>query len=331
MAAKSKHTVEEPVEAVDLIGLLTPPGCDGCYEGEISAADVFVDDYEFHAPDEQELSADSKSLSQLQKALGSKPSVPRQLHPTPPNLLPKLPVKESSPDPGAIIPAAKALQETPKEISRAPGKVAANARISPIPEIANDSLAAIADEISNCQKCDLCKTRKKTVPGVGPENVKLVFIGEAPGADEDTSGIPFVGKAGQHLDRILLAAGFKREELYICNILKCRPPENRNPTLSEMICCTPYLQRQLRLLNPQLIACLGNVAIKFVIGPDAPGITRIHGQWFTSIFDIPTMAMYHPSFLVRSSDREKGSPNWEMWQDIQNLKKRYDALPVIEA
>lgn len=319
MAAKSKHTDEQAIEAVDLIDMLTPPGCDGCYEGEISADDVFVDDCELHAADEKEISADNKSLNQLQKALGSKPSGPGQLHPTPPNMLPRLPVKESSPAPVVI--------ETAEKAPIKPIKATANARLSPLPEIENDSLAAIADEITGCQKCDLCKTRNKTVPGVGPGKVKLVLIGEAPGADEDASGIPFVGKAGQHLDRILLAAGFKREELYICNILKCRPPENRNPTLSEMICCTPYLQRQLRLLNPQLIACLGNVAIKFVIGPDAPGITRIHGQWFTSIFDIPTMAMYHPSFLLRSADREKGSPNWEMWQDIQALKKRYDTLP----
>ncbi|EKD81175.1 MAG: hypothetical protein ACD_39C01928G0001, partial [uncultured bacterium] len=199
-------------------------------------------------------------------------------------------------------------------------------RIEPLPDIADDSLERIADEISRCQKCDLHKTRNKTVPGSGPLNTRLVFIGEAPGGEENASGIPFVGRAGQHLDKILSAAGFKREELFICNILKCRPPENRDPTLSEMICCTPYLQRQLRLLKPSLIACLGNVAVKFVIGPDAQGITKIHGEWFNSIFDIPTMAMYHPSYLLRDASREKGSPNWQMWQDIQALKKRYDSL-----
>ena len=202
----------------------------------------------------------------------------------------------------------------------------ANARLQPLPDVPDDSLEKIAAEIAACQKCELCKTRKKTVPGIGNPKARLVFIGEAPGADEDASGIPFVGKAGQHLDKILAAAGFKRDEVFICNILKCRPPENRDPNISEMTVCTPYLQRQLRLLKPDIIACLGNIAIKFVIGPETPGITRVHGQWFTSIFGVPAMAMYHPSYLIRSTAREKGSPNWQMWQDIQALKTRYDKL-----
>ncbi|MFZ5949728.1 MAG: uracil-DNA glycosylase, partial [Candidatus Rifleibacteriota bacterium] len=179
-------------------------------------------------------------------------------------------------------------------------------------------------EIARCEKCELCKTRRFTVPGVGNPNARLVFIGEAPGADEDACGTPFVGRAGQHLDKILKAAGFEREEVFICNILKCRPPENRNPTLEEMHHCTPFLRRQLNLIKPSLIACLGNVAIRFVIGADTPGVTKIHGEWFSSIFGLPAMAMYHPSYLIRNESRERGSPNWQMWQDIQKLKKRYD-------
>lgn len=193
-------------------------------------------------------------------------------------------------------------------------------------DFSDDSLEKIAAEIAACEKCELHKTRDKTVPGVGNPKARLVFIGEAPGADEDASGIPFVGRAGRHLDKILAAVGINRDEVFICNILKCRPPGNRNPTLEEMLCCTPYLQRQLQLLKPRLIACLGNVAIKYVIGSDTPGITRIHGEWFNSIFGITTMAMYHPSYLIRQESREPGSANWQMWQDIKKLKKRYDEL-----
>ncbi len=310
MAAKRKKTDDESIEAIDLITLLTPPAATGCYEAEIQRPQPGeeFDLLKFAAdlPDVPE-PAHMRQPSETGKPGGQQPAAVRQL-----------PTAEK-----------KTTQQSDKEIEtlltgiRKPRKPQ---RLEPLPDIADDSLERIAAEIAQCQKCDLCKTRNKTVPGIGPASARLVFIGEAPGGDEDATGIPFVGRAGQHLDKILAAAGFKREELFICNILKCRPPENRDPTLSEMICCTPYLQRQLRLLKPALIACLGNVAVKFVIGPESPGITRIHGEWFNSIFEIPTMAMYHPSFLLRSQTREKGSPNWQMWQDIQALKQRYDSL-----
>ncbi len=297
MAAKKKSGEEEPIEAIDLISLLTPAGCDGCHEGEITPDHKFDDGQllamaaQFDKPENK----DQEAFSTIARALAKPASA-----------------------------ATDAQCPQPEKAPAAKAKTGLHA-IPPLVKIEGDSLEKIAQEISACQKCELCQTRTKTVSGAGPENARLVFIGEAPGAEEDASGIPFVGKAGQHLDKILKASGFKREEIFICNILKCRPPENRNPTLSEMLCCTPFLQRQLALIQPKLIACLGNVAIKFVISPDAPGITRIHGQWFNSIFSIPTMAMYHPSFLVRSASREKGSPNWQMWQDIQTLKKRYES------
>ncbi len=189
-----------------------------------------------------------------------------------------------------------------------------------------DSLAKIRRDGLACTACELYKTRTHFVLGEGPVPADLVFIGEAPGADEDATGRPFVGRAGQHLDKILAAAGFRRDEVYICNILKDRPPDNRTPTLEEMRACTPLLRRQLALLRPKLIALLGNTAVKYVVGPDAPGITKIHGKWFESIFGIPCMPMYHPSYLLRNQSRAPGSPNWEMWQDIQALKKRYDEV-----
>lgn len=316
MAAKSRKSEEQFVEAVDLIELLTPPGYDGCYEIEISPDFVYDEAIELLADTEADLSSEARSFDQLQKALGNSATPAKKLSQSEPNLTPRLPTKTAT-TAGKTEAPSIAIESLPKSPS---------ARLAPLAAIANDSLARITDEVSLCQKCDLYKTRNKTVPGVGPANAKLVFIGEAPGSEEDSSGLPFVGKAGQHLDKVLLAAGFKREDIFICNILKCRPPNDRDPLLPEMLCCTPFLQRQLRLVKPQIIACLGNVAVKFVIGPDAPGITRIHGQWFKSIFDIPAMAMYHPAYLLRSASREKGSPNWEMWQDIQTLKKRYDSL-----
>lgn len=193
-------------------------------------------------------------------------------------------------------------------------------------EIAGDSLEKIAYEISNCTKCDLHKTRTNTVPGEGSEKAKLVFIGEAPGEDEDKTGKPFVGKAGKHLDKILAAAGFKKEELFICNILKCRPPGNRNPSPKEIASCCTYIHRQLKVIRPALLSTLGNIAMHHLIGPKTPGISRIHGQWLESVPGIDTMPLYHPSYLLRSSSRAKGSPNWQMWQDIQLLKKAYDSV-----
>lgn len=304
MAAKKQTADDLPIEAPDLIALLTPPGCDGCYEAEISIPEPGTE-LDLLAAQES-VDTETTSFNQLNEILTTQPAN-----------RPTLPPNPTSPPKNVNI---------PEKIAISTNKAHPGTRLSPLPEIIDDSLEKIAAEIAQCTKCDLCKTRHMTVPGAGNHKARLVFIGEAPGADEDKTGVPFVGKAGQHLDKVLSAAGFKREEVFICNILKCRPPENRDPLLSEMLCCTPYLQRQLRIINPAIIACLGNVAVKFAIGPETPGITRVHGQWFQSVFGIPTMAMYHPSFLLRSNTREKGSPNWQMWQDIQALKKRYDTL-----
>lgn len=322
---KSGDSEEQQVTAVDLIALLTPPGCDGLYEGEVVMPDADFDFDQLAAdvapePEPAEVKkpagpASAKTVSPAAKP--GQPTAPAKMRPPPTS------AEEYETLARASAPSSFRASATPAAPS---GEKPGSARLQPLAEIPGDTLDKVAAEIAECTRCDLCKTRNKTVPGVGNPKARLVLIGEAPGADEDASGIPFVGRAGQHLDKILAAAGFKREEIYICNILKCRPPGNRNPTLSEMLVCTPFLQRQLRLIEPKLIGCLGNVAIKFVIGPDSPGITRIHGQWFTSIFGVPAMAMYHPSYLIRDTSREKGSPNWQMWQDIQALKKRYDEL-----
>ncbi|MGM0599009.1 MAG: uracil-DNA glycosylase [Candidatus Rifleibacteriota bacterium] len=309
MAAQSKKkTDEKEIGSVDLISTLTCPGIESCYEAEIAI------------PDEEDF-IEVSSEPEVQKSSFS-PSAPGKRLPQPQA---KTAEKKSHKDDLESLTSLMGKNARPGKPARDKGQHAKQA-LTEIEPVENDSLERIAEEISKCEKCELCKTRNKTVPGHGPANARLVFIGEAPGADEDASGIPFVGRAGQHFDKILAAAGFDKSEIFICNILKCRPPGNRNPALSEMVSCTPFLQRQLKLIKPDLIACLGNVANRYVIGPDTPGITRIHGEWFQSIFAIPTMAMYHPSYLVRSASRAKGSPNWQMWQDIQKLKKRFDSV-----
>lgn len=304
-AARKKSTVVKDIETIDLISLLTIPGQDGIYEAEIAiAAPGEIVEEPDYAPD-------------LPPPTSTKAPSPSKKAP------PKKPGKVDSLDSLSALMQGKSGRSTPvTPASKGSGSLS----LALSGNVGDDSFEKIAEEIAVCQKCELHKTRNKTVPGQGHLQARIVFIGEAPGAEEDASGIPFVGRAGKHLDKILAAVGFKREEIFICNILKCRPPGNRNPTLEEMICCTPYLQRQLQLIRPRLIACLGNVAIKYVIGSDTPGITRIHGEWFKSIFGIETMAMYHPSYLVRSESREPGSPNWQMWQDIKKLKKRFDEL-----
>jgi hypothetical protein len=207
MAAKGKQSEDTMIDAPDLISLLTPPGCDGCYEMEISPSDTADDD--FFLQEQPETDSDENSFDRLQQIVKPAAKENRVLASSPANLQPRLPEKK---------PTGNELQ-TPA-ITAAP--VGILAQIGSTADIAGDSMQRIIDEISNCQKCELSQTRNKTVPGIGPDNARLVFIGEAPGADEDASGIPFVGKAGRHLDKILTAAGFKREEVYICNILKCR-------------------------------------------------------------------------------------------------------------
>ena len=297
MARKGSSTESNEIDAVDLISLLSMPENADSYEIELSVPEQDID---LIALGKEELASAKPSIpisSSVSKTTPTTPTTPTTLT-----------------TPTKIV--AKPQQTQTKTVNI----------LTPIQGFENDSFDQIRKDISVCQQCGLCKSRKNVVPGVGNEHAKLVLIGEAPGADEDIQGIPFVGKAGKHLDKILAAAGFKKEELYICNILKCRPPNNRDPNLAEMKVCTPFLQRQLALIKPKLIGCLGNISAHYVISPSIPGITRIRGQWFDSIFGIPTFAMYHPSYLIRSESREKGSPNWQMWQDIRALKTKYDSL-----
>ena len=178
----------------------------------------------------------------------------------------------------------------------------------------------------HCQKCPLGKTRTKLVFSAGVPNNKIMLIGEAPGYWEDQKGEPFVGKAGQLLDKILGCVGFSREKnIYICNTLKCRPPDNRNPLPEEKEACREYLDTQINTLKPRIILLCGAVAVQSFI-KNAFGITKIRGQWFDGPHNSKMMPIFHPSYLLRNDSREKGSPKWLMWQDIQEVRKLYDSL-----
>ncbi len=182
------------------------------------------------------------------------------------------------------------------------------------------------EKCQNCYKCPLGKTRTKIVFSGGVPNNKLMLIGEAPGYWEDQKGEPFVGKAGQLLDKIFACVGLSRQkDVYICNTLKCRPPDNRNPLPEEKAACREYLDIQVETLKPKIILLCGNIAVQsFLEG--ARGITKVRGQWFDGPYGAKMMPIFHPSYLLRNDSREKGSPKWLMWQDIKEIKRVYDTL-----
>ena len=187
-------------------------------------------------------------------------------------------------------------------------------------------LAKIKEKCLTCRKCPLCETRTNIVFGDGIPNHKLVLIGEAPGYWEDQKGKPFVGKAGQLLDKIFASVGLSRErDVYICNTLKCRPPDNRNPLPEEKDACREYLDAQLEILQPKIILLCGGVALQSML-PQYSGITKVRGKWFDGPYGSKMMPIFHPSYLLRNDSREKGSPKWLMWQDIQEIKRQYDLL-----
>lgn len=189
-----------------------------------------------------------------------------------------------------------------------------------------DKLKEIELSCQVCNGCILCKSRTNLVFSDGIPNSKLMLIGEAPGFNEDQQGKPFVGRSGHLLDQILNSVGFSREKnIYICNTIKCRPPENRNPLLEEKLACRPFLDAQLEILKPKIIILCGAVAVNSFINTTL-GITKLRGQWFDGPNNSKMMPIFHPSYLLRNPSKEVGKPKWLMWQDIQEIKKQYDLL-----
>ncbi len=187
-------------------------------------------------------------------------------------------------------------------------------------------LLLLKEKCLKCTKCALSKTRHNVVFSDGVANRNLVLVGEAPGYYEDKTGIPFVGKAGQLLDKIFECVGLSRKkDVYIMNTIKCRPPDNRDPLPSEKEACREYMDAQLEILKPKIILICGNVALKSLLDTGF-GITKVRGKWFDGPYGSKMMPIYHPSYLLRNDSREKGSPKWQMWQDIKEVKRMYDEI-----
>jgi DNA polymerase len=189
-------------------------------------------------------------------------------------------------------------------------------------------LEQLAKEIAACQKCVLGSTRLNPVPGEGNPNAQLVFVGEGPGADEDAQGRPFVGRSGQLLDKIIAAMGLQRSDVYICNIVKCRPPENREPRPEEIISCLPFLNRQLGLIKPKVIVCLGAPATRTLLKTNQ-AIGKLRGTFQEFYFDessppIKLMPTFHPAYLLRnySDDNRR-----KVWEDMKSVMAELN-LPI---
>ena len=186
------------------------------------------------------------------------------------------------------------------------------------------TLADLEQQAAASKPAGLEQLSDNLVFGEGDPDANLMIVGEAPGEDEDAQGRPFVGRSGQLLDRILDSVGLHRDDIYVTNIVKYRPPGNRNPTQPESAASEPLLLEQIKLIRPQVIATLGNVPTQYFLGTK-DGITKTHGTWY-EWHGLKVFPLYHPAYLLRNPSREKGSPKWQMWQDMQELKKALDEL-----
>jgi DNA polymerase len=215
----------------------------------------------------------------------------------------------------ASVPESHAIARAAR--IRAPEPVA---RPQPDAREGGDALESIAAEIAVCKVCPLHSTRTRTVPGQGNRTPEIMFVGEGPGEDEDLQGLAFVGKAGQLLTKMIAAMGFSRDEVFIGNIVKCRPPGNRAPVPEEMDACMPYLKRQIAALKPKIIVALGGTAVKGLMGV-TDGITRLRGRWM-DLNGTPLMPTYHPAYLLRSPNMKH-----EVWADLKEVLKRLGRTP----
>lgn len=181
-----------------------------------------------------------------------------------------------------------------------------------------ETLEIIRADLGDCRRCGLAASRTRLVYGVGNPNARLVLVGEAPGHEEDLKGEPFVGESGQLLDRILLAMGMQREEVYICNVLKCRPPNNRDPDPEEVATCEGFLIRQLAAIRPRVIVGLGRVAVHSLLKTRTP-ISRLRGEW-QRYQGVPLMPTYHPAYLLRNPEGKR-----DVWEDMKEVLRLLSA------
>lgn len=199
---------------------------------------------------------------------------------------------------------------------------------APPPRPALDGLDDLAGACAACRRCALAAGRQQVVISRGNPRARLMVIGEGPGAQEDATGLPFVGRAGQLLDQMLASVGIDSNgDAYIGNVVKCRPPDNRKPTAAEMAACLPWLERQILAVDPLVILLAGATAMEGVLGVKG-GITRLRGQWHEGSGEILAgrwlMPIFHPSYLLRNPSRQQGSPKWLTWQDLKEVKRRLE-------
>jgi uracil-DNA glycosylase len=195
----------------------------------------------------------------------------------------------------------------------------------PIPTGTYQDLAQLATHCANCHRCGLGATRLHAVVGRGAVPAPIMIVGEGPGQNEDEQGLPFVGRSGQLLERILASVDFSVDrEVYICNVVRCRPPENRVPTPEEIAACKPYLLEQIRLVNPQVILLTGATALKAVTGNKA-AITKVRGEWIEWEGRL-CMPIFHPAYLLRNSSKEEGAPKWLTWQDMKKVRAKIQEM-----
>ena len=187
------------------------------------------------------------------------------------------------------------------------------------------SLKKLNTACIKCTSCGLSETRKNVVVGKGNQSARMVIIGEGPGEKEDITGLPFVGRAGKMLDTALAYVDIDPlEDCYITNIVKCRPPDNRKPSLDESEACMPWLNEQINLLSPKIIVLAGSTAVQSFLGIKEP-ISKIRGQWIEKN-NIKYMPIFHPSYLLRNPSKDKGKPKWLTWQDLKKVKKELNSI-----
>ncbi|HEV7997345.1 MAG TPA: uracil-DNA glycosylase [Stellaceae bacterium] len=230
---------------------------------------------------------------------------------------------EPAPPPASVRAVAAS---PPAAFAESPGEAAQSARLA---AARADTIAALEAAIAGFEGCGLKRTATNTVIADGNPAAPVMIIGEAPGADEDRIGRPFVGRAGQLLDRMLAAIGLDRSGVLITNAIYWRPPGNRTPSADEIAACLPFVLRHIALVRPKLLVLAGGTAARALL-PPGPGITRLRGRWFDLAIPgldrpVPTLPMFHPSFLLRAPERKR-----EAWQDLLALKARLDALPRTE-
>lgn len=218
-------------------------------------------------------------------------------------------------------PPAAPASASASAASASAAPVSVSAPVAPVSDAERSAMdwETLREAVRGCRLCPLCETRKNAIFGEGNPNADLMFIGEAPGADEDAQGRPFVGRSGELLTKMIAAMQFTREEVFIANIVKCRPPENRVPEKGEAEVCLPYLHRQIELIQPKVIVLLGATPLKWLLGKS--GITRLHGQWL-ELNGIAVMPSFHPAFLLRDPRQKRPA-----WEDLQKVMTRLGKSP----